>query len=622
MTQFLLRIKGNESKQPLSLQGKKRWLLGRHPSCDVHIPDPRASREHCLLTLKEGKNLFVEDMSPKNPTLLNNLPLKGATEIQVGDVLLVGETHILIESAPKLRVRIVKDSEDLDSQETLVLDETPPDEKDETLLLVNHLADALLPVQSQEDASLMTLELIEKWLPCNQGVITKINSKNQLQVLATLSSKDPEATIRISRSLIQNLRKIKKPFCILDTSKERGMSKVFKKNGGKPSGFFVAPLMTREGLSGLIYLERDNQQVCSNRDLEMASSLARILASRLETIELLDRLHQENVELRLQKSTIPPFLGRSEAWKRLIQLAEKLVFHTHPILLLGETGTGKTALARHIHFLKNRKNSSPLPSPFVVLDAEADPTTNAKNPESRIKEELLGSNKRGILKAGKLCAAHRGTLFIRSIHLLPKKIQKDLMERLETSFLESSEGKSALKVRLMASSNRTQKELRSGNELIPELKQALLLNPLEIPPLRERREDTPLLTSHFLQEFSKNSNREPPVLSPRALERICSYHWPRNVSELREVLTTAAVLSKGHQIYPKHLPSPLGGKLDPSESPPAIAQSLEEVERNHILRVLSSVGGNKLRTAEILGIAYSTLFAKLKKYQKEAHRKG
>jgi two-component system NtrC family response regulator len=618
MTQFLLRIEGNESTQPLSLQGKRRWLLGRHPSCDIHIPDPRVSREHCLLTLKEGDVLEIEEMSPKNPTLLNNVPLKGPTEVKVGDVLLIGETNILIEATQQIRVRLVKDVEKLESRETLILDKTPTDQKDETLLLINHLADALLPVQSQEDASLMTLELIEKWLPCRQGVISKINSKNQLQVLATLSNKDKEATIRISRSLVQNLRKLKTPFCILDTSKEGGMTKVFEKNGGKPAGFFVAPLMTREGLSGLIYLERDNQKACSNRDLELAASLAKILSSRLETIDLIERLQQENIDLQQQKRSLPPFLGRSQAWKRLIQLAEKLVFHTHPILLLGESGTGKTALARHIHFLKNRKNSSPIPSPFVILDADADPTSSPSNPEPRLRDELFGSTKRGILKAGKLCAAHRGTLFIRSIHLLPKKLQVDLLERIETSLIESPQGSFPLKVRLMASSTKSQKELLSENQLIPELKQALLLNPVEIPPLRERREDTPLLTSHFLQEFSKNSDREPPLLSPRALERICSYHWPRNVTELREVLTTAVVLSRGHQIYPKHLPTHLGGKSSSSESPPAIARPLDEVERDHIQQVLASVGGNKLRAAEILGIAYSTLFAKLKKYQKEA----
>jgi len=331
-------------------------------------------------------------------------------------------------------------------------------------------------------------------------------------------------------------------------------------------------------------------------------------------------LRSENRELRTEirrrdRSTTVRPIGTARRFLEVLGLAEQVARTESTVLIQGESGTGKEVIARYIHDLSNRNDG-----PFLSINCGA-------LPESLLESELFGHVKGSFTgavrdKEGLFTAARRGTFFLDEIAEIPPSTQVKLLRVLqEREVLPVGATESvSVDVRVIAATNRDlDEEIRSGR-FRSDLYYRLNVIALHLPPLRERREDIPLLAENFLQRIALARHMKPARLTPAAFDALAVYDWPGNVRELENALERAVVLTSGEEIDAPALPERI---VAPRPQPlaaerPAANPTLDVIERAYILWVLQTEGGNKSRAAEILGIDPSTLYRKLAKYEIEA----
>ncbi len=325
------------------------------------------------------------------------------------------------------------------------------------------------------------------------------------------------------------------------------------------------------------------------------------------------RARQEGTRQRLEDlpndDDWPSVLGQSPAMKRLLREVQAVAAHDATVLLQGETGSGKERVARLIHQLSTRAAR-----PFIVCNCSAIVPTLAES-------ELFGHEKGAFTgarraKAGLFEAARAGTIFFDQIQELPLTLQPKLLRVLENrEFTRIGATRSmTADVRVIAAASRDLKEEVKEKRFREDLLYRLNTATLIIPPLRERREDIPLLVEHFLDGFSRQFQVPPRMIAREAMSRLTEQPWEGNVRELRNVIERAVALSRRPVITTRELrlesqtpkDSPTRPELDS-----AALVSLDEIERNQIRRVLQMTGGNRERAAKALGLSRSTLYRRL-----------
>ncbi len=338
------------------------------------------------------------------------------------------------------------------------------------------------------------------------------------------------------------------------------------------------------------------------------------LQSKLQRIVRDLELDQENRLLREQMRTRPGFggmVGVSAKMQRVYKMIEKVSQHNYPVLLLGESGTGKEMVARSIHFSGPRREK-----PFVPVECSALVST-------LIESELFGYVKgafTGALhsKMGLLEAAHEGTLFLDEIGDMPLDMQAKLLRVLQEKEVKpvGSTERTPINVRVIAATNRDLEASIRENRFRQDLYFRLNVVQIKLPPLRERKTDIVLLVNSFLEKFS-DAQRAVRTISEEAMRRLMAYDWPGNVRELENAVERAVALGSGPLLHVGDFPSNL--QYASSEHVPDKDEllPLEELERRAILRALRETGGDKLAAARILGIGKTTLYRKLKQFDKE-----
>ncbi len=303
-------------------------------------------------------------------------------------------------------------------------------------------------------------------------------------------------------------------------------------------------------------------------------------------------------------------VGVAPAFTEVVELAETVAGTDSTVLLVGESGTGKEVLARYIHQRSERADG-----PFMSINCGA-------LPESLLESELFGHVKGAFTGAvkdrdGLLVAAEGGTFFLDEIGEMSPATQVKLLRALqEREVIPVGSTRSVpVDVRIIAATNRDLEEDIKTGRFRSDLYYRLNVIQLRLPPLRERKEDIPLLARHFLDRRSAETGT-PLRLSEEAEGVLVDYDWPGNVRELENALERACVVTRGEEIRPEALPErvrtppkPRLVRERPHENPP-----MEVIERAYILWVLQAEGGNKKRTAEVLGIDPSTLYRKLNRY--------
>jgi two-component system response regulator AtoC len=330
----------------------------------------------------------------------------------------------------------------------------------------------------------------------------------------------------------------------------------------------------------------------------------------LEAKALFKENHFLRRELR-EKYRFENIIGKGDAIEAVFRIMEKVARTDSSVLITGESGTGKELVARAIHFTSERANGRFLPINCGAL------------PETLLESELFGY-KRGAFtgamneKIGLLKAADKGTVFLDEIGDMPLALQVKLLRVLQERevYPLGSNDPVSFDVRVVCATNKDLEAEAKAGRFREELLYRINVITIKLPPLRERKDDIPLLASHFLKKFERSLGRGGMRFSKGAMKLLLGYAWPGNVRELENTIERAAILAETDVVHSHDLPD----KLRSNALPTGVEMdngnvTLEDLEREHIKRVLGKVEGNKDRAAQMLGIHVSTLYRKMQRYR-------
>jgi two-component system response regulator HydG len=326
------------------------------------------------------------------------------------------------------------------------------------------------------------------------------------------------------------------------------------------------------------------------------------------------RLQEENVFLKerlADRFDFSKIIGKSRRMKELFENLSLIAPSDATILIYGESGTGKELVANAIH-----QNSLRAQKPFIKVSCAA-------LPETLLESELFG-HERGAFtgalarKAGRFQLADGGTLFLDEVNVMSSTTQVKLLRVLQEREFEplGSTKTSHVDIRLITATNKElEAEVKEGR-FREDLFYRLNVVPIHLPPLRERKEDIPLLAEHFFRLYQEKNKKSMKGFLPKTIDTLMRYDWQGNIRELENVIERAVLLCRSEYITPKDLPPPLQGEEVGEQSIISIPQgmTLEQVEKEAIIQTLEETGGNRTQTAQILGISRKTLQNKLKEY--------
>lgn len=342
-----------------------------------------------------------------------------------------------------------------------------------------------------------------------------------------------------------------------------------------------------------------------------------LVAKALEKSQLV----AENLYLRQQlrgKYRFDNIIGHSPAMQKVFSRLEKIVHTDSTILVLGDSGTGKELVARAIHFNGTRRNKS-----FVAINCGAIP---AELLESELFGHVRGAFTGAIAdKPGKFEVADGGTIFLDEIGTMPASLQMKLLRVLQEQEIErvGSSKRTKLNVRVISATNSNLEAGVRDGRFREDLYYRLNVIPIHLPPIRERREDIPLLARHFLQKSCTEMKRNLMTLTPAAMQAMIDYDWPGNVREMENVIERSVALTDGEVIEKRDLPPNFGGDEEGLQVGPRHPRVTEkgidmpavvtEIERGMILEAMGLAGGVKAKAANLLGINRTTLVEKIKR---------
>ncbi|HHN64778.1 MAG TPA: sigma-54-dependent Fis family transcriptional regulator [Nitrospirae bacterium] len=324
-------------------------------------------------------------------------------------------------------------------------------------------------------------------------------------------------------------------------------------------------------------------------------------------------MREENIRLKRDLSqcfSYPNIIGESDEMKKLFALIDRVSRTDSTVLLSGESGTGKELIASTIHYHSTRKDK-----PMIKINCGA-------LPENLIESELFGYEKGAFTgatkrKPGRFELAHGGSIFLDEVGDLPLQTQVKLLRVLQDGTFEPLGGTESITVdvRIIAATNKDlHKEVKEGR-FREDLYYRLSVIPLNIPPLRNRREDIPLLIEHFLKRYNSRYGKNL-RFSKEAITTLMGYDFPGNVRELENIVERVVTLSENNPVRKEDLPEHITGKDGSAEAEPlSLNEVAQEAEKNHIIRILRETGGNRTRAAEILGISRKTLWEKINLYR-------
>ncbi|MBI3847625.1 MAG: sigma 54-interacting transcriptional regulator [Planctomycetes bacterium] len=627
--------------------------IGRHPDSQIVLQNPRASRQHCRIE-PTGGGYRVVDAGSQNGTYVNGR-LVTSRELRDGDCIEAGGARIFLGRIPEDDPGTLADAPE--ASRTIRIDEPVPMPTREEFEELRRERSRLIRLQRINRAITSELDLkrlLDVIMDCaieltnaERGfLLLKDGEALRFEVARNFTREEvanPEAAV--SRSIAEKVIESGEPLLSVNALEDTRLESARSIEVLGLRSVLCVPLCVRERVIGAIYLDnRLHQSVFDPEDLRtlegfrdqaaIAIENARLYRELKDQTERVEGLNQEltatvitqkgeieetRSKLREkqhvleQKYTYKNIIGSSRAMQTMFRLLDRVIDSDVPVLIQGESGTGKELVARAIHFNSVRREAR-----FVSENCAA-------LPETLLEAELFGYMRGAFTgatrdKKGLFELAHKGTLFLDEVGDMSHDMQKKLLRVLQEKEVRPVGGKDAIliDVRIVSASNKDLKELVARGLFREDLYFRLQVVTVDLPPLRDRAEDIPLLVHHFLRHYSTSLKRTMPKMHADVMARLVDYEWPGNVRELEnEVLR---MLTLGGDEITLDVLSPsvrerlLQRAIDVREGVRDLNLLVDKVEREEIERALRIAEGNKTKAAALLKISRFTLQRKLAKF--------
>jgi Nif-specific regulatory protein len=584
-------------------------LVGREDdSVAIDIAHTSVSRKHCLIEA-HGDRLTLRDLGSRNGTLLNGERVQVA-ELKIGDRISVGIAVFRLVSEEEGESDVEITDHPID-EESVVAIEANASSASQHLVRLLRFTTNIGWIRDPESLQWQLLGQLFEILPAERGATVLVDEQGQTtQTIAWNYLEGPTASVRISRTVVDLVLRTKRTICVNDVRHDPQFSGVDNVAAAETCSLLAAPLLIGSRVLGLIYLDAVTPGVKFERShLELLSGMASIAALGLANAQHLTQLEGENRLLR--SAATHGLIGRSPEITKIRKIIDKAAPTNATVMVLGESGTGKEVVARALHAASPRSAH-----PFVAVNCAA-------LPETLMQTELFGHEKGAFTgaaasKQGLFEVADHGTIFLDEIGDLPLQLQTKLLRALQEQEIMRVGATRPRKVdvRVVAATNQDLEALVHSGAFRKDLFHRLNVVSLNLPALRERREDIPLLANHFVSRASTTLRRAH-TFSPRAMELLVRYDWPGNVRELQNVIERAIVLGSGETILPEDLPDNI---LDRSHSATVSRYhaSLIEAKRDLIISAFRKCNGNYTEAAHLLGLHPNYLHRLIKNLQLKA----
>jgi len=592
--------------------------LGRDPANAVFVADTSVSRKHCLLRKDEDGRFQIKDLDSRNGTLVNGRPVKEqwlrhGDEIATGDsvfLFLVEEQEQAVpasrvefdDSHPMAETRLIHPREVVYLQPDRLQRELPATSQVarnlNALLKISRVVHA---IRDLEELQAQLLDLIFEVLPAGRGAILLAEGAGQefnCLYARTRHAGQPQL-VRVSRTIAHQVMKENVAILGVDVPASGTLRDVESLVASEVRTLLCVPLTVFQRAIGCIYLDSTDAADRFQEDhLQLLTAIAGVSAVALDNARRVQWLEEENQRLTTEVRQEQSLVGESARIKEIFHFLARVAPTESTVLIEGESGTGKELLARALHRNSHRANK-----PFVAINCAA-------IPESLLESDLFG-HERGAFtgaatqKKGRLEIADGGVVFLDEIGELAPALQVKLLRVLQEREYERVGGTHSIKIdiRLVAATNRDLTEAVRGGDFRQDLYYRLAVVKLTMPPLREHREDIPMLTRHFVQKYAKRSKVKPKPVSREAMAALLNYQWPGNVRELENAIERALVMGLSDAVLLEDLPESLLEQESPAEMHEGkYHASLKELKKQLIFDAVEQTRGNYVEAAGILGV--------------------
>ncbi len=613
----LLVISGPSKDQLIPLPDGEA-TVGRDPANVVAVVDPSVSRKHCLLRREEDGRYQIRDLDSRNGTIVNGISVKEqwlrhGDEIATGDsvfLFLVEDEDRAIASSqvefddrrPPSETRVIYPREAVYLQPDRLLKELPASSQVarnlSALLKISRVVHA---IRDLEELQAQLLDLIFEVVPAGRGAILLSEGAGQEFNCLYARTREPgqPQLIRVSRTIAQKVMKDNVALLGVDVPSSENLREVQSLVASDVRSLLCVPLSVFQRMIGCIYLDSTNvANRFSEEHLQLMAGVAGVSAVALDNARRLQWLEQENQRLMSEIRHDESLVGEGTKMKEVFQFLARVAPTDSTVLVEGESGTGKELVAKALH-----RKSPRASKPFMAINCAAIPDT-------LLETELFG-HERGAFtgaaaqKKGRLEAADGGVVFLDEIGELAPALQVKLLRVLQEREFERVGGTQSIKinVRVIAATNRDLQDAVRKGEFRQDLYYRLAVVRLTMPALRDRRDDIPMLTRHFVQKYAMRCRVKAKPVSREAMAALVSYEWPGNVRELENAVERALVMGSSDSVLLEDLPETFV-----EQSPPEnVAEGkyhahVKELKKRLILDAVEQTSGNYVEAAGILGV--------------------
>lgn len=580
-------------------------VIGRETAATLCIADASVSRRHSQIDKEEGKFVLF-DLESLNGTFINDVPVKRRI-LQHGDRVRIGDSQFLFLMHDGVESR---SSEVRFHDEQVVSGSTLQVRFNDALYLMARDLSALMKVSTTinairgvEELQKTLLELLFEVVPAERGAIlmtdgtTEGRNEEFTSVFGLDRQRGPDESIHVSRTL--TLAVLNQGESILMNQAESKRLETPSLVEDRPGSILCVPLIMLNRTLGVIYLDTKEPDAVFDKDhLQLVSAISAITSVAIENARHIEWLVSENRRLIEDFDIEHNMVGESQPVREVLQFISKVAPTDATVLLSGESGTGKELAARALH-----QNSKRAGKTFMAVNCAA-------LAESLLESELFGHEKgsfTGALaqKKGRLEIADGGTVFLDEIGELSPALQVKLLRVLQEREFERVGGTRTIKVdiRLITATNKNLEEAVNNDTFRQDLYYRLNVVSLEMPALRNRLEDVPLLANYFAAKYGEKCNRRVAGISIAAQARLLNYDWPGNVRELENAIERAVVLGTTEHILPEDLPdSVLESESRVTAPATKYHEAVTQTKKQIILSAMQQSNGSFTEAAKILGV--------------------